>query len=73
MENTSTPEPEPKITETLPASTEPTPTPVIKKVTIYGERCSGTNYLEELIVSNFDVKITWEYGWKHFFGFNNFF
>lgn len=44
---------------------------MIKKVTIYGERCSGTNYLEELLVSNFDVTITWEYGRKHFFGFND--
>lgn len=42
------------------------------KVTIFGERCSGTNYLEELLIKNFDVEITWEYGWKHFFGFNNF-
>ena len=41
------------------------------KVTIYGERCSGTNYLEELLLLNFDVEITWEYGWKHFFGFND--
>ena len=41
------------------------------KCTIYGERCSGTNYLEELLVKNFDVNITWEYGWKHFFGFDN--
>jgi hypothetical protein len=40
----------------------------IKKVTIYGERCSGTNYLENLILLNFDASITWEYGWKHFFG-----
>ena len=44
---------------------------VIKKVTIYGERCSGTNYLEELLILNFDVKIVWDYGWKHFFGFND--
>jgi hypothetical protein len=44
---------------------------MIDKVTIYGERCSGTNYLEELIKTNFDVTITWEYGWKHFFGFND--
>ena len=43
----------------------------IKRVTIYGERCSGTNYLEELLVLNFDVKITWDYGWKHFFGFHD--
>ena len=43
----------------------------IKKVTIYGERCSGTNYLENLIIDNFDTDITWEYGWKHFFGFQD--
>jgi hypothetical protein len=43
----------------------------MKKVTIYGERCSGTNYLEELLICNFDVVIVWEYGWKHFFGFND--
>jgi hypothetical protein len=41
------------------------------KVTIYGERCSGTNYLEELLLLNFNVEITWDYGWKHFFGFND--
>ena len=44
----------------------------MKRVTIYGERCSGTTYLEELIKLNFDVEITWNYGWKHFFGFNDF-
>lgn len=43
----------------------------MKKFTILGERCSGTNYLESLITKNFDVKVTWEYGWKHFFGFND--
>lgn len=43
----------------------------MKKVTIYGERCSGTNYLEELLLHNFDVQLVWDYGWKHFFGFNN--
>jgi hypothetical protein len=44
---------------------------MIKKYTIYGERCSGTNYLENIININFDVQITWEYGWKHFFGFDD--
>ena len=44
---------------------------MIKKVTIYGERCSGTNYLEELLLLNFNVEIVWNYGFKHFFGFNN--
>jgi hypothetical protein len=43
----------------------------IEKVTIYGERCSGTNYLEKLLLLNFDVQIVWDYGWKHFFGFND--
>ena len=42
----------------------------ISKIQIYGERCSGTNYLEDLIEKNFDINITWEYGWKHFFGFD---
>ena len=44
---------------------------MLNKFTIYGERCSGTNYLEVLILKNFKVKLTWEYGPKHFFGFNN--
>jgi hypothetical protein len=43
---------------------------MIKKFTIYGERCSGTNYLESVMKFNFDTKLTWEYGWKHFFGFH---
>ena len=42
---------------------------MLKKYTIYGERCSGTKYLEQLMDSNFDIKLTWEFGWKHFFGF----
>jgi hypothetical protein len=45
---------------------------MIKNFTILGERCSGTNYLEELIKTNFNIDITWKYGWKHFFGFYNF-
>jgi hypothetical protein len=44
---------------------------MLKKYTIYGERCSGTTYLEQLINLNFDIEITWSYGWKHFFGFND--
>lgn len=42
-----------------------------KFVTIYGERCSGTNYLEALLTTNYDVEVQWKYGWKHFFGFHN--
>lgn len=42
---------------------------MLKKYTIYGERCSGTTYLENIIDMNFEANLTWEYGWKHFFGF----
>lgn len=44
----------------------------MKKFTILGERCSGTNYLESLIINNFDATLTWEYESKHFFGFNDY-
>ena len=44
---------------------------MINKIVIYGERCSGTNYLEQLLLLNFNVEITFAYGWKHFFGFND--
>jgi len=44
---------------------------MIKKYTIYGERCSGTNYLEQLMLTNFDIELTKKYGHKHFFGFND--
>lgn len=44
----------------------------INYFTIMGERCSGTNYIEEMITLNFDINITWNYGWKHWFGFYNF-
>lgn len=43
----------------------------ITRVTIYGERCSGTNYLERVITMNFKAQITWDYGWKHFFGYSD--
>jgi hypothetical protein len=45
---------------------------MVKRFTIYGERSSGTNYLEQLITTNFGLPITWDYGWKHFFGYSNF-
>jgi hypothetical protein len=44
---------------------------MVRKFTIYGERCSGTNYLEQLITANFELSVTWQYGWKHFFGFSD--
>ena len=40
---------------------------------IYGERCTGTNYLEELMSTNFDIemsRVRSHAGSKHFFGFN---
>jgi len=45
---------------------------MINKFTILGERCSGTVFLEQTILHNFDLSLTWEYGWKHFFGFNEY-
>jgi hypothetical protein len=44
----------------------------IKRFTIYGERCSGTNFLEQAIKENFNLELAWNFGWKHFFGFSNF-
>jgi len=44
---------------------------MIRRVVLYGERCSGTNYLEQLLLANFDVEIVSGYGHKHFFGFHN--
>ena len=44
---------------------------MIKNYTIYGERCSGTSYLERIMGLNFDINRTWNYGWKHFFGFQD--
>lgn len=45
---------------------------MITKFTILGERCSGTNFLEQAIIKNFDIEITWQYGYKHFFGFEDY-
>lgn len=52
---------------------------MIKNIKIYGERCSGTNFLEAIITGNsyfhhnhkpaFDLPTSKEYGDKHFFGF----
>ena len=44
----------------------------IKKFAILGERCSGTNFLEELITHNFNVSYTTEHGSKHFFCFEDY-
>lgn len=44
----------------------------ITKFTILGERCSGTNFLEEAITTNFDITYTAEHGHKHYFCFQNY-
>jgi len=41
---------------------------MIKYFTIYGERCSGTNFLMHAIKENFELEYTTKYAWKHFFG-----
>jgi hypothetical protein len=44
----------------------------INKFVILGERCSGTNFVEESIKQNFHINYTTEYGNKHFFCFNDY-
>ncbi len=45
----------------------------ITEYCILGERCTGTNYLQKLIETNFNLKeVTHKYGWKHFFGFSDY-
>jgi hypothetical protein len=44
----------------------------IQKFAILGERCSGTNFLEETISKNFNINYTAEYGNKHFFCYNDY-
>ena len=45
---------------------------MVKYFTIYGERCSGTNFLMHAINENFEIEYITKYAWKHFFGFYNF-
>ena len=44
----------------------------ISNFAILGERCSGTNFLEESLISNFNVSYTSQYGNKHFFCYNDY-
>jgi hypothetical protein len=44
---------------------------MVQNFTIYGERCSGTKFLERSILKYTNLKPTWDFGWKHFFGFND--
>jgi hypothetical protein len=40
----------------------------IQRIQVYGERCSGTTYLESLISKNIrSAPIRWDFGWKHFY------
>jgi hypothetical protein len=40
----------------------------ITRVQLYGERASGTKYLQEVLERNLpDVRVGFEFGWKHFF------
>ncbi|RJE86491.1 hypothetical protein D3P04_07130 [Paracoccus onubensis] len=34
---------------------------------VFGERCSGTNYLDQILNENFKIKAVHHYGWKHGF------
>ena len=43
----------------------------ITEYCIFGERCTGTNYLNKLMEKNFNLKKTEKYGFKHFFGFHS--
>ena len=45
----------------------------LKYFMIYGERCSGTNFLQQCILENFNLKYTDDgYDHRHFFGFQDF-
>jgi hypothetical protein len=44
----------------------------INKFVFFGERCSGTNFLEEAITTNFVIEYSHEFGNKHFFCFNKY-
>lgn len=37
----------------------------VRDFQVFGERCSGTNFLEHLIVNNFRERCVYHYGWKH--------
>lgn len=43
----------------------------IEKFSIYGERHSGTNFLEQTIKQTFDIDSTYFFGHKHWMGFAN--
>ena len=44
----------------------------ITKYVIYGERCSGTNFVDNVIKTNFGLELRTDLGSKHFFCFNKY-
>jgi hypothetical protein len=44
----------------------------ITKFSILGERCSGTNFLENIMLTNFNLCYASEFGNKHFFCYNDY-
>jgi len=44
----------------------------INKFVIYGERCSGTNFINNVIETNFGLELRKDFGSKHFFCFNKY-
>jgi len=47
----------------------------IEYIQIFGERCTGTNFIQELIIENIpSLKVTWDFGFKLWdFGFKHWF
>lgn len=43
----------------------------IHNFTIVGERHTGSNFLEQVVTSKFNLPITWKYGFKHWMGFSD--
>jgi len=41
---------------------------MVREFTIFGERCSGTNFLQKVIEDSFQLPYTDAYGWKHGIG-----
>ena len=37
----------------------------IEDFQVFGQRCSGTNYLDHLVAANFKAQAIYHYGWKH--------
>lgn len=44
---------------------------MITRFTIFGERCSGTKYLQRVIEQSTNLTVDYPCGWKHFFGFSD--